>query len=394
MSQHRPPPRVLVVSGSRADYGLLRPVMEALDADPAFELLVLVTGMHLEERFGSTWRAFDDDGFSISARVPTDLADDEEETIAAAMGRGIAGCARTYQELAPDLVLLLGDRFEILAAASAALVCRVPVAHLCGGDVTEGAWDEGIRHAITKMSHLHFPTHDAAAARIVAMGESPARVFAVGSTGIDALVALDRMSRAELERDLGFALRRRNLLITYHPETLATGGATEDIDQLLAALDAINARDDDIGMLFTFPNADAGGTEIRERIEEFVARNANAGSWTSLGQTRYLSLMGEADVVVGNSSSGLYEAPSLRTATVNIGGRQDGRPRAASVISVVAVKHAIVQALDDALALDCSATVSPYGDGHATGRVVAALAAIHDFPGLLRKGFHELAEQR
>ncbi len=383
--------RVLVVSGSRADYGLLRPVMQALKEHAAFDLLVLVTGMHLEKRFGGTSRAIEDDEFTINARVHTNLTDDSEVTIASATGRGIEGCARAYQQLAPDIVLLLGDRFEILAAASAALVCRIPVAHLCGGDVTAGAWDEGIRHAITKMSHLHFPTHDAAAQRIVAMGEAPERVFAVGSTGIDALLAAEPMPRAELEQDLGISLRARNLLITYHPETLAMDSAKDDLDEFLAALDSINARDDDIGMLFTFPNADSGGSTIRRRIEEFVARNSNAGAWTSLGQTRYLSLMREVDVVVGNSSSGLYEAPSLRTATVNVGGRQDGRPRASSVISVSATRDAIARALDKALALDCSAAISPYGDGHATGRIIAALAAVDDFPGLLRKGFHDTA---
>jgi UDP-N-acetylglucosamine 2-epimerase (non-hydrolysing)/GDP/UDP-N,N'-diacetylbacillosamine 2-epimerase (hydrolysing) len=295
--------------------------------------------------------------------------------------------ARAYRELAPDLVLVLGDRFEILAAVSAALVSRVPVAHLCGGDVTEGAWDEGIRHAITKMAHLHFPTHDAAARRIIAMGEAPERVVTAGSTGIDNLLGLDLLSREELEADLGFRFRTRNVLVTHHPETLASDGAG-DLDALL---DALADLGDDVGIVFTLPNADTGGDAVRTRVEEFAAAHDNAGAWTSLGLQRYASVMSVADAVVGNSSSGLYEAPSLRTPTVNVGGRQAGRPCATSVRSAPAEREAIVAAIRSAFETDCTDAVNPYGDGHATERIVAALEAIDDFRDLLRKGFHEEA---
>ncbi len=377
---------VLVVSGSRADYGLLRPVMAGLAAHPRLRLLTLATGMHLEPRFGETWRALEADGFAPDARVPTGLVDDAPATIAAAIGRGTAGCAREIERLAPDLVLVLGDRFEILAAAAAATVLRVPLAHLCGGDVTAGAWDEGLRHAITKLAHLHFPTHADAARRIVRMGERPERVHCVGSTGLDTLRTTALLDRDALARELGFVLRPRNVLVTYHPETLAAGDTAADLDEVLAGLDALGP---DVGLLFTLPNADAGGDALRARIERFVATRPNAGSWTSLGSLRYLSALRHADAVVGNSSSGLYEAPSLGVPTVNVGGRQDGRPRAASVLDVPASRAAVADAVRRAFALDCTAVVNPYGDGRATERILAALDAVPDFRALLRKGFHD-----
>ena len=380
--------RIAVVTGSRADYGLLRPLLRALDAHDGFELRTVVTGMHLEPRFGDTWRAIEADGLAIEARVPTGLVDDAPTTLAAAMGRGVAGCGEAFAALAPDLVVVLGDRFEILAAVSAALVHRIPVAHLCGGDVTEGAWDEGIRHAISKLAHLHFPTHADAARRLIAMGEPPDRVHAVGSTGIDTLLATELLDRTALEADLGFRLRERNVLVTFHPETLAPDLGVADADELLAALDALG---DGVGLLFTLPNADSGGAAVRARIESFMAGHGNARAWTSLGQLRYLSAMKHVDAVVGNSSSGLYEAPSLRVPTVNVGGRQDGRARAASVLDVPPERTQIERAVRAAFTLDCGAAVNPYGDGRAVPRIVAVLEATTNFRTLLRKGFHEEA---
>lgn len=379
------PRKICVVTASRAEWGLLRPVAAAVRSTEGLFLQLAVSGTHLEPRHGHTVDAIVADGFPIDARVPIEMHDDSSIGIARSMGLAVEGFARAFSTLAPDIVVVLGDRFEILAVAEAALVCRLPLAHLCGGDVTEGAWDDAMRHAITKMAHLHFPSNEAAAARLRQLGERDEHIFVVGSPGIDALLEVDPLPLEELEVALGgFALRERNLLVTYHPETLDEGDGVGRLDELLAALDDLGP---DVGVVLTLPNADLGGQALAERTRAWAEAHENAVAFPSLGQVRYLSLMARVDAVVGNSSSGLYEAPSFRTPTVNIGDRQAGRLRASSVLDVRPERQAIRQAIERAFDLDCADAVNPYGDGRAAPRVARALAAVENPRALLRKGF-------
>lgn len=382
-----PPRRICVVSGSRADYGLLRPALQALRAEADFELQVVATGMHLAPEFGLTVREIEADGFAIDARVEMLLSSDTAGGTARSIGLGVIGMSHALERLAPDLVLVLGDRFEILAAATACLVHKVPLAHIAGGDVSEGAFDEQIRHAITKLAQVHFVTHERAAERVRRMGEDSARVHVVGSPGLDSLRELPRLDRAALERELGAPLLARNLLVTFHPVTLAGDDGRAALDEVIAALEATPA---DTALWVTRPNADTGGRDFAARWDAFAARNpARVRLHTSLGSRRYLSLMAHADAVVGNSSSGLYEAPSLGVPTVDIGERQRGRLAAASVLHCAAERRAIAATIEAALALDCCGVVNPYGDGHSAERIVAALRTLPPAGELLVKRFHD-----
>ncbi len=311
------PLRVCAVTGSRAEYGLLYWVLHDLAADPAFELQLVVTGMHLSHEFGLTVSEIEADGLPIARRVEMLLSSDSPGGIAKSIALGVIGFSDALEQLAPDVMLVLGDRFEILAAVQAALVHNVPVAHIAGGDTTEGAFDESIRHAITKMSHLHLVTNELSARRVRQLGEDPARIHVVGSPGLDHLRRRPLLERAELEASLGHRLGRRNLLVTFHPVTLEPGAAEGQMGELLAALDTL---DDDTTLWFTRPNADTGGRAIGAVLDAWLdGRGRRAHAYPSLGQLRYLSLMAQADAVVGNSSSGLYEAPSFGVPTVNVG---------------------------------------------------------------------------
>ncbi len=379
-------PKICVLTGTRAEYGLLLPVMRLLTADPGFTLQVVATAAHLSPEFGETWRVIEQDGFPLDAKVEMLLSSDTGIGTAKSVGLGISGLADALDRLSPDLLLVVGDRFEILAAAQAALFLRIPVGHIAGGDVTEGAMDESMRHAITKLAHLHFVTNEVAARRVRRMGESPDRVFVTGSPGVDTILSLELMDRTALEQDLGFTFRPKNLLITFHPETLAGRPAIAQFQELLDALDELGP---DMGLLFTRPNADTEGRALNRVLDEYAASRPNAQAYTSLGQLRYLSLMAQVDAVVGNSSSGLYETPTLKKPTVNIGDRQKGRVRAASIIDCAAERAAILEALAKALALDCSTVVNPYGQGQASEKILAALKGIGDFKALVRKPFYD-----
>ncbi len=381
--------KVCVVSGSRADYGLLYWVMREIRDHPALELQTAVTGMHLSRRHGETWREIEKDGYRIDAKVDTQIEDDSMVAVTKSVGRGVIGFADAFARLDPDIVLILGDRFEILAAAQAALLGNRAIAHIAGGDVTEGAVDESMRHAMTKMAHLHFATNEAAAARLRHLGEDPTRVFNTGSPGLDYLKRTTLLTRAQLESELGIRFRQRNLLVTFHPATLETESPAVQFSALLAALDTVAAQAPTT-IVFTLPNADAGNQEIAALIAQYVAAHPHAHAFASLGQQRYLSLMSHADAVVGNSSSGLYEAPSLKVPTLNIGDRQKGRLAAASVVHCAPVTAGIVAAIQRAFALDCSKTVNPYGDGDSARRIVAQLAAVADPRALLRKRFFDV----
>ena len=381
------PRKVCVVTGTRAEYGLLQSVLALLDDDPDFELQLVATGMHLSPEFGMTCRAIEADGFQVREKVEMLVSSDSARGVAKSMGLGVIGFADAFARLDPDLVMLLGDRFELLAAAQTALVCRIPIAHIAGGDVTEGAFDEAIRHAITKMAQLHFVTNESSGRRVRQLGEDPAHIHVVGNPGLDSLGRMALLDRAEVERRLGLELGDRNLLITFHPETLAGEPAETAFGRLLGALEALGPE---TGLVFTLPNADTEGRRLIAMTEAFAAEHDNAVAHASLGQELYWSTVAQVDAVVGNSSSGLLEVPSFKVPTVNVGDRQKGRLRALSVIDCPAESGPIEAAIRRAFGLDCGAAVNPYGDGQAAGRIVAAIKAVPDCAALVRKRFHDL----
>jgi UDP-hydrolysing UDP-N-acetyl-D-glucosamine 2-epimerase len=383
--------RVSVVTGSRADYGLLAGLMRELRDDPAFALQTVVTGAHLSPKFGLTVREIEADGFAIDARVDLGLDSDARAAIAAATGRGLAGLARALADLAPDIVVVLGDRYEIFAAAAAALILGIPVAHIHGGEITEGAMDDSIRHAVTKMASLHFAAAEPYARRIAQMGEDPARVFAVGALGVEAALSPTMLPADELERDLGLALREPTLLVTYHPVTLRKDAETIAIDALLAALD----RFTDARIVITGVNADPGHTAVTSHLNDYARTHARRATLhASLGQRRYLSVMRRAAAVIGNSSSGIIEAPALGVPTVNIGDRQKGRLKATSVIdcgeTTDDIARAIERAIDPQFRAKNAGQMLPYGGGGTAAKIAAVLKAA-DLNRLKNKTFHDLA---
>lgn len=381
--------RICFVTGTRAEYGLLRGVIAGVrDADD-LELQIIATAAHLSPEFGLTYREIEADNFAIDERVEILLSSDTPIGTSKAMGLGMIGFAESFARLRPDLIVLLGDRFEILAAATAALTAGIPIAHIHGGETTEGAIDEAIRHAVTKMSHLHFVAAAPYRDRVIQLGEAPERVFLVGGLGIDAIHRLPLLDRAEVEAALDFSLGADSLLVTFHPPTLDADGAAQ-LDELLSALDALGPSTQ---LVFTMPNADSGARELRAMIEAFVASHANARAYTSLGQLRYLSTMRQVDAVVGNSSSGIIEAPSFGIGTIDIGDRQRGRLRAASVIHCAPQRDAIRDALERLSSTEFQASLkhveNPYGNGGASAAIVAELRA-YPLQGLLKKTFHDM----
>lgn len=381
--------KICVVTGTRAEYGLLRWVMQGIKDEPALTLQVIATGMHLSPEFGLTYRDIEQDGFKIDRKVEMLTSSDTSVGIAKSMGLGLIGFADALDELKPDLIVVLGDRFEILSAVSAALVARIPVAHLHGGETTEGAFDEAIRHSITKMSHLHFVAAEEYRQRVIQLGEQPERVFLVGGLGIDNIKRLKLLSRIELETSLGFKFSQKNLLITFHPVTLEIATAEDQMTELLAALDKLDSTQ----LIFTMPNADNGGRRLIKMVESFVEKHPNAHAFTSLGQLRYLSCIAQVDAVVGNSSSGLLETPSFKKGTINIGDRQRGRLQAPSVINCEPTRQSIACALKKLYDADfqgsLSSVVNPYGEGHTSEKVVAMIAGC-ELHGIAKKTFYDL----
>jgi len=382
--------KICVVTGTRAEFGLLRWLMQEIQHEPELELQVLATGMHLSPEFGLTYLEVEQAGFEIDAKVEMLLSADTATAVTKSMGLGLIGFADAYSRLSPDLIVVLGDRFEILAAASAALIAGIPVAHLHGGETTEGAFDEAIRHSITKMSHLHFVAAEDYRLRVIQLGEQPERVFLVGGLGIDAIKRIKLLDRETLEESLGFKFGPRNLLITFHPVTLEGQiSSGQQMAELLAALGEL----DDTHLLFTMPNADTGGRELAVMVNQFAATRQNVHVYTSLGQLRYLSCMKYVDAVVGNSSSGLAEAPSMGIATINIGDRQKGRLSASSVINCEPTQQSISEALstvfDPSFRSTLTSTKNPYGSGGASEKIVKIIKN-HNFKNLLKKSFFDL----
>lgn len=381
--------KVCIVTGTRAEFGLLRWLMQEVQREPVLELQVIATGMHLSPEFGMTYSEIEKAGFSIDAKVEMLLSADTASAVTKSMGLGLIGFADAYAHLTPDLIVVLGDRFEILAATSAALIAGIPVAHLHGGETTEGAFDEAIRHSITKMSHLHFVAAEDYRRRVIQLGEQPERVFLVGGLGIDAIKRITLLEREALEASLDFKFGRKNLLITFHPVTLEGVSSQQQMAELLAALDELT----DTNLIFTMPNADTGGRELAGMVEAFVATHGNARVYASLGQLRYLSCMQYVDGVVGNSSSGLTEAPSMGIGTINIGDRQKGRLSASSVIdcapTVGGIREALAKLYDPAFRSTLSKAINLYGNGGASKKIVEVLRT-YSIDNLLKKSFYDI----
>lgn len=363
--------KICFVTGSRAEYGIIYWVLRELAADPKAELQIAVTGMHLSPEFGLTFREIERDGFKIDYKVEMLLSSDSAVGITKSIGLGVIGFADAFDSLRPDIVTIVGDRFETFAAAQAALVARIPIAHISGGDTTEGAYDEAIRHSLTKMSHLHFVTNSESAARVRQMGEDPNSVFEFGAPQLEYLQRTQLLSRSELEGALGYKFRKRNILITFHPVTLDRRAPMEQLAEILGALEGLP---DDVGFICTLPNADNDSRILTQMIKDFEQRlGPRAVVRTSLGHIRYLSTMAQVDMLVGNSSSGIIEAPSYRKPSVNVGDRQRGRTRASSVIDAPAERSAIRAAIDKAFGMDCSAVVNPYGEGRSAAAIAEVL---------------------
>lgn len=384
------PRRICVVTGTRAEYGLLYWLMKEIEADPTLELQLIVTGTHLEPRFGNTVDVIEADGFRIDARVPLGLDDDTPAGITKATGIAVTGVGQALAELAPDIVVVLGDRYEILAAAMAAALSRVPIAHIHGGEVTEGAIDDAMRHAITKLAALHFAAAEPYRQRIVQMGEDPARAHTVGAIGLDNIARLELMDAAALGQDIGLDLSGGYFLVTYHPATLAATVPAAAAQALADALDGFP----DHKVIVTGVNADPGNAAIRGVFERFAGNNpGRVHAVESMGQLRYLSAMKHCAAVVGNSSSGLVEAPSLGVPTVNIGERQKGRLRATSVLDCAETEADITAALGTALSdphrEQAHRTVSPFGTPGVSKRICGILRNA-SLDGILMKRFVDL----
>lgn len=365
--------KICIITGTRAEYGLLRWVMQGIKDDSELTLQIIATGAHLSPEFGLTYREIEQDGFRIDRKVEMLLSSDTSVGIAKSMGLGMTGFADALNDLAPDLIVVLGDRYEIFSAVSAALVARIPVAHLHGGETTEGAFDEALRHSITKMSHLHFVAAEEYRQRVIQLGEQPERVFLVGGMGIDSIKRLKLLGREELEASLDFKFGSKNLLVTFHPVTLETTTAADQFHELLQALNDL----EDTQLIFTLPNADTDGRILVKMVEQFVAMHANARAYTSLGQVRYLSCVAHVDGVVGNSSSGLLEVPSFKKGTINIGDRQRGRLQSDSVINCEAkrgdISAALVKLYSKKFQEQLVNTCSPYGEAGASEKVVKTI---------------------
>jgi len=385
--------RLAVVTAGRSDFGIFSPLLRKLEADGGFEVLIIATGMHVSPEFGTTVKEIGDRGFRVERTVEMNLSSDSEIGVSKSIGVGVLSLADTFAELAPDLLLVLGDRFEMLAATVAALPLRIPIAHIGGGDLTEGAIDDSIRHAITKMSHLHFATNEESANRILQMGEEPWRVHHVGNPGLDGLAEEGLSTPEEIEAALGFAMNPPPLLVTFHPVTLEL----ESVDcQVLALLEALDQSAERI--VFTMPNADAGGRKVGRVLQDWIDRRSERATMVaSIGRELYFSLMHHARAMVGNSSSGVVEAASFGLPTVNIGTRQRGRLRSENVIDVGNRASEIADGIGKALTPEFRAVAkkatNPYGDGKACERILSVLWSLPERERLLRKRFIRLTQE-
>ena len=382
--------KVCVITATRAEYGLLKPLMNLIKESNQLQLQIIVTGAHLSPEFGLTYKNIENDGFIIDEKVEILLSSDTPASITKTMGMAMMGMADVLPRLSPDLIVILGDRYEMLAIASAATIFKIPIVHLCGGEITEGAYDDAIRHSITKMSHLHFTSTEENKYRVIQMGENPENVFNVGAIGLDNIRDLKLLSKEELETDLDIKFKKYNYQVTFHPETLGNLSSAEQFKNLLNVV----KKQEDSFFIFTKANADTDGRIINQMIDDFVSENTNiAKAFNSLGTLRFLSVVKICDAIVGNSSSGIVEAPSLHTTTINIGDRQKGRTQASSIINVNSTELGISSGFDLVKIMIAENKLSdvknPYDNGGATKEI---LNKILDFKNIkTTKSFYNLS---
>ncbi len=386
--------KICIVTGTRAEYGLLYWLMKEVQISSKLEIQIIATGMHLSPEFGLTYQQIEKDGFTINRKIEMLLSSDSEVGITKSMGVGLIGFADAFDFLNPDLVVVLGDRFEIFVAVVSAMVAKIPVAHIHGGELTEGVFDESIRHSITKMSHLHFTTTEKYRKRVIQLGEYPEMVFNTGAPGIENIKRLKLLSKHEFEQSIGFKLAARNLLITFHPVTLEKSTSEDQFYNLLMSLDKLN----DTNLIFTKANADTDGRVINKMIDMYVENHRHkAVAFDSLGQLKYLSAMRYVDGVVGNSSSGILEAPSLKTGTINIGDRQKGRIRSNSVIDCLPTEDSITEALLKLYSADFVNLVkhveTPFGNGGVSEKIVKIIESVK-LNGILKKSFYTVPYEK
>ena len=382
--------KICVVTGTRAEYGLLRWLMDGINKSTKLDLQIVATGMHLSPEFGLTYQEIENDGFKIDKKIEMLLSADTPSSISKSTGLGLIGFADAFYELNPDIVIVLGDRYEVLAASLAAMFENIPIAHIHGGETTAGAFDEAIRHSITKMSWWHFVAADEYEKRVIQLGENPGRVFNVGGLGVDAIKKTNLLSKDELMIKTGIKFGKKNLLITYHPVTLENKTSQQDFKSLLDVLSEIK----DIYLIFTMPNADSDGRVIKKMINDFVFNQSERSiSFTSMGSLNYLSTLQYVDGVVGNSSSGLAEAPTFKIGTINIGDRQKGRLKAESIIDCEPTKKSIKLAIDKLYGhkfqKDIYSVQNPYGDGDAIEKIMSILSN-KPIPEDMKKDFYDL----
>lgn len=381
---------ICVVTATRAEYGLLKPLMDLINASNTLNLQLLITGAHLSPEFGLTYKLIEEDGFKIDEKVEMLLSSDSATGIVKSMGLGMTAFADSFERLKPTAIVILGDRYEMLAAASAASVFKIPIIHLHGGEITEGAYDDAFRHAITKLSHLHFTSTEEHRARVIQMGENPDFVYNVGAIGLDSVFNLPLLTKKELEQDLDFKFKKYNYQVTFHPETLSEVSSAE---QFKILLDAIEEQEDSF-FVFTKANADTDGRIINSMIDSFVRENPERSrAFTSLGNLRYLSLLVQCNAVIGNSSSGIIEAPSLKVATINIGDRQKGRMQAKSVVNTRVnlneLRKAFLKVKNEDFKAMLQEVENPYGSGQTAERIFEVLKTI-SWKELVVKRFYNL----
>ncbi len=381
--------KICVVTGTRAEYGLLYWLMKEIEADKDLELQLIVTGMHLSPEFGFTYKEIEKE-FRIDKKIEMLLSSDTAMGISKSMGLAQISFAEAFEELKPDILVVLGDRYEIFSAVSVAMICNIPIAHLHGGEITQGAFDELIRHSITKMSHLHFTATDEYKNRVIQLGEEPNRVFNVGGMGIENIKRLKLLNKDEFEESINFKLNKKNILVTFHPVTLENSTAKEQFQELLDAIDEL----ENTNIIFTKANSDTDGRIINQMIDEYVTKNSHKSvGFASLGQLRYLSALQYIDAVVGNSSSGLLEAPSFKIATINIGDRQKGRIKALSVIDSEPKKEEILKAFKEIYSKEFQEKLknveNPYGESCPSKQIIEVLKNVN-LANILKKSFYDL----
>lgn len=383
--------KVCVVTGTRAEYGLLKPLIEKINNDEDLELQLIATGMHLSPEFGMTYNNIIEDGYIVNEKIEILLSSDSSVGVAKSMGLATISFSEAFERLKPDMIVVLGDRFEIFAVCSAAVVAKIPIAHLHGGETTEGAFDEAFRHSITKMSYLHFTSTDEYKKRVIQLGENPERVFNVGAIGVENIIKMKLMSKEELEESIGFELGDSYSLVTFHPVTLEDSTSENQIKELLEALDTI----EDMKFIITKANSDSDGRLINKVIDEFCINNKDKYiSFYSMGYQRYLSAMKYCDMVIGNSSSGIIETPSFKKPTINIGDRQKGRTQAKSIINCRPIKDEIIDSIKFAKSNEfkevLSSVINPYENGETSNKIMIEIKNILNKSIDIKKAFYNI----